>query len=198
MQSASLGIFYCGTNGSGKSTLRYFNQDQVQIVIDSDHIAMQINPENPRLADLKAGRKAIELFKFGVKNNISFSMEATLSGQSILQRMKKAKENGFFIRLNYIGVNDVDINIARVKARVKLGGHYIDEQTIRNRYDISYKNLISAIQICDEIFIYDNSGEKPELIFYLLKNKQMLQLTQSLPHWCKLLSSELISLGYKQ
>ena len=40
-------IFYCGTNGAGKSTLRSFNQDPVQIVIDSDHIAMQINPQNP-------------------------------------------------------------------------------------------------------------------------------------------------------
>lgn len=57
-----LAIFYCGTNGAGKSTLRSFNQDAVQIVIDSDHIAMQINPENPRLADLEAGRKAIELY----------------------------------------------------------------------------------------------------------------------------------------
>ncbi|WP_239689716.1 hypothetical protein [Rodentibacter caecimuris] len=49
-------IFYCGTNGSGKSTLRSFNQDPVQIVIDSDHIAMQINPRNPRLADIEAGK----------------------------------------------------------------------------------------------------------------------------------------------
>ena len=29
-----------GTNGAGKSTLRAFNQDTVQIVIDSDQIAM--------------------------------------------------------------------------------------------------------------------------------------------------------------
>ncbi|HHF6557690.1 TPA: hypothetical protein ACPP54_001828 [Haemophilus influenzae] len=73
-------IFYCGTNGSGKSTLRSFNQDAVQIVIDSDHIAMQINPQNPRLADIDAGRKAIRLFRFAIKQHIDFSMKSTLSG----------------------------------------------------------------------------------------------------------------------
>lgn len=52
----SLVIFYCGTNGAGKSTLRTFNQDKVEIVIDSDNIAMQINPLNPRLVDIEAGR----------------------------------------------------------------------------------------------------------------------------------------------
>lgn len=68
----NLAIFYCGTNGAGKSTLRSFNQDKVEIVIDSDNIAMQINPLNPRLADIEAGRKAIELFQFAVKIRLHF------------------------------------------------------------------------------------------------------------------------------
>lgn len=79
----NLAIFYCGTNGAGKTTLRGFNKDFVQIVIDSDHIAMQISPENPRSVDSQEGRKAIELFKFAIKNQISFSMESTLSDKSI-------------------------------------------------------------------------------------------------------------------
>lgn len=127
-------IFYCGTNGSGKSTLRSFNQDAVQIVIDSDHIAMQINPQNQRLADIDAGRKAIELFRFAIKLHIDFSMELTLSGNSIIQRMKTAKENGFYVRLNYIGFDKVSINLDRVKARVKTGGHFIAEDIVKYRY----------------------------------------------------------------
>lgn len=79
----------------GKKYFTFFNQDAVQIVIDSDHIAMQINPQNPRLADIDAGRKAIGLFHFAIKQHIDFSMESTLSGNSIIQRMKTAKENGF-------------------------------------------------------------------------------------------------------
>lgn len=155
-------------NGSGKSTLRSFNQDAVQIVIDSDHIAMQINPQNPRLADIDAGRKAIGLFRFAIKQHIDFSMESTLSGNSIIQRMKTEKENGFYVHLNYIGFNKVSINLDRVKARVKTGGHFIDEQTIRQRFNISRENLITALLSCDEALIYDNSGEMLELFFIFM------------------------------
>lgn len=179
----------------GKSTLRSFNQDSVQIVIDSDHIAMQINPDNPRLADIEAGRKAIELFKFAIRHNISFSMESTLSGKSILQRMEVAKRN-FYTRLNYVGVDDPKINIARVKARVKAGGHFIDEETIKRRYQISRENLIQAILLNDETFIYDNSSDSPKIQLVISANKTVTKLTDKLPQWCEDLVNELLILGY--
>lgn len=72
----NLAIFYCGTNGAGKTTLRGFNKDPVPIVIDSDHIAMELSPDNPRLADSQAGRKAVALFQFAIEQGISFSMES--------------------------------------------------------------------------------------------------------------------------
>ncbi|URL01176.1 zeta toxin family protein [Avibacterium sp. 20-126] len=192
----NLAIFYCGTNGAGKSTLRSFNQDQVQVVIDSDHIAMELNPQNPRLADIEAGRKAVELFKYAVKNQVSFSMESTLAGKSILYRMQQAKSKGFYVRLNYIGVNDPDINVKRVQARVRKGGHFIDEATIRKRYEISRQNLILALPLCDEIFIYDNSAEMPMLIFHLSKAKIITQFEQVLPDWCENLLAELLRLDF--
>lgn len=195
MHNKSLAIFYCGTNGAGKSTLRSFNRDSVQIVIDSDHIAMQINPDNPRLADIEAGRKAIELFKFAIRHNISFSMESTLSGKSILQRMEVAKKN-FYTRLNYVGVDDPKINIARVKARVKVGGHFIDEETIKRRYQISRENLIQAILLNDEAFIYDNSSDSPKIQLVISANKTVTKLTDKLPQWCEDLLNELLMLGY--
>ncbi|MCT8559222.1 zeta toxin family protein [Glaesserella parasuis] len=195
MHNKSLAIFYCGTNGAGKSTLRSFNQDSVQIVIDSDHIAMQINPDNPRLADIEAGRKAIELFKFAIRHNISFSMESTLSGKSILQRMEVAKKN-FYTRLNYVGVDDPKINIARVKARVKAGGHFIDEETIKRRYQISRENLIQAILLNDETFIYDNSSDSPKIQLVISANKTVTKLTDKLPQWCEDLVNELLILRY--
>lgn len=53
----SKAVFYCGTNGAGKSTLRRLNQDDVSVVIDSDRIAAELNPANPRAADMEAGKK---------------------------------------------------------------------------------------------------------------------------------------------
>ena len=48
--------------------------------------------------------------------------------------MKTAKENGFYVRLNYIGFDKVSINLDRVKARVKTGGHFIAEDIVKYRY----------------------------------------------------------------
>lgn len=73
-------VFYCGTNGAGKTTLRGLNHDAVSVVIDSDHIAAELNPANPRAADMEAGRQALKLFQTALNNDISFSMESTLSG----------------------------------------------------------------------------------------------------------------------
>lgn len=196
MPQNKLAIFYCGTNGAGKSTLRSFSQDAVQIVIDSDHIAQEINPHNPRSADVAAGRKAIELFQFAVKNHISFSMESTLSGKSILQRIKTAKENGFYVRLNYVAVDKVEINLARVAARVRGGGHFIDEATIRQRYEISTQHLLLALPHCDEVFIYDNSEAQPNLIFWL-NQQHIYAMHFRQPEWCRQLQQELNKLSYQ-
>lgn len=196
MQNKPKAVFYCGTNGAGKSTLRSFNRDIVQIVIDSDHIAMEMNPIAPRLADVEAGRKAIELFKFAIEHKISFSMESTLSGKSILQRMQKAKNAGFEVRLNYIGLVHADLNVARVNARVKNGGHFIEPETVRKRFKISRENLISALLIADESFLYDNSFEVPTLMFSIENNVIYLESEERV-EWGNNLLVELQTNGFQ-
>ncbi|KGQ52555.1 hypothetical protein IO46_05880 [Gallibacterium anatis] len=70
---------------------------------------------------------------------------------------------GFYVRLNYIGVNDLDINVKRMQARVRKGGH----------------------------FIYDNSGEAPNLVFHISDNK-LTQWVDELPKWCQELKNVLL------
>ena len=124
-------------------------------------------------------------------------MESTLSGNSIIQRMKTAKESGFYVHLNYIGVNSVEINLARVKARVKSGGHFIAEDVVKNRYQISLDNLFLVLPYCDEIFIYDNSSITPELIFQL-KDNCITQFSEFLPSWCEKILNNLRNLGFEK
>lgn len=111
--------------------------------------------------------------------------------------MKTAKENGFYVHLNYIGVNSVEINLARVKARVKSGGHFIVEDIVKNRYQISLDNLFLVLLHCDEIFIYDNSGIAPELIFQL-KDNCITQFSEFLPSWREKILNNLRKLGFEK
>lgn len=194
MKNCPIAVFYCGANGSGKSTLRGLRQDSVSIVIDSDHIAKEISPENPRLADAEAGRKAIKLFQFALENGISFSMESTLSGHSILRRIEMAKQAGFWIEIHYVGLNSSELNVQRVAERVQNGGHWIDPDLIRQRFDKSRANLPSAISLANTCLIYDNSGDAPQL--HLIIEENYFNVANILNYWTKKVYDELVQMDY--
>lgn len=153
-------IFYVGTNGSGKSTLRDIHDNDPKIKIDPDAEARRINPNNPRSVDLAAGKKALQLFREAVEYDLSFSMESTLTGKTILKRMQQASDNGYFVELRYVGLSSADLNVARVKRRALSGGHDIDEDVVRRRYQDSRENLSRAIHISHLTVIWDNSTDK--------------------------------------
>ena len=78
--------------------------------------------------------------------------------------LKKAKENGYEVQCVYVLTCNADINVARVKGRVREGGHNVPEDKIRSRYCKALELLPQVIDICDRILIYDNSVT-PILIF---------------------------------
>lgn len=55
-------IVYAGANGAGKSTLRADGVDPVDLEIDPDRIAREINPVDPRSVDFAAGKEALARF----------------------------------------------------------------------------------------------------------------------------------------
>lgn len=63
------------------------------------------------------------------------------AGKSIVRNIKKAKEKGFYVVMNYIGLDTPDIAKERVKIRVLKGGHGIPEDAIERRYYESLENL---------------------------------------------------------
>jgi predicted ABC-type ATPase len=51
------------------------------------------------------------------------SIETTLSGHTILKRLRETRDAGYEIGLNYIALNDLEVNITRVALWVMAGGH---------------------------------------------------------------------------
>lgn len=149
---------YAGANGAGKSTLRADGADPVDIEIDPDRIARQINPGDPRSVDFAAGKEALRLFDATLAEGRSLSLETTLTGRSVLGRMQAARDAGYDVTLRYVAVDDPETNIRRVQARVIAGGHWIDPDTIRRRVEGSLQNLPAAVAIAHEAVLIDNSG----------------------------------------
>jgi predicted ABC-type ATPase len=73
--------------------------------------------------------------------------------------MLEARSRGFEIVLVYIGTENVEINLARIRNRVLAGGHDVPEEDVRRRYRRSFKNLPVAINRSDHVILFDNSTE---------------------------------------
>ena len=151
-------IVFAGPNGSGKSTVTKMAR-VIEPYINADDIK-----RTNHCSDLDAAVLAEQMRESAISNQQSFTFETVLSTDRNLKLLKKAKENGYFIRCIYVLTKDVSINVTRVQSRESSGGHGVPEDKIRSRY-IKALNLIpELVEVCDIMHIYDNS-RKPFRIF---------------------------------
>lgn len=154
-------------------------------VIDPDAEARVINPENPELVAVAAGKIAIRRARGYLINNQSFAVETTLSGSTYLKMMRDARTAGYEINLIYVGIENVEINIGRVATRVSAGGHNVPDEDIRRRYERSLNNLPLAIELADNVSIYDNSTSAGYQRVLTIVQGEITQRVETLPNWLK-------------
>ena len=152
-----------GCKGAGKTTASYTILPKIlqcKEFINADEIARGISPFQPEKAAIAAGRIMLQRIDELLYLKVDFAIETTLTTKSYIKMIGVAKRSGYNIKLAYLWLNNVDLAIARVKARVKDGGHNIPEDVIRRRYKKSIFNLINYfIGLCDYWLVFDNSGE---------------------------------------
>ena len=175
-----------GVNGAGKTSIYksiYYEENKLEKRINTDEMVERIGSWKDNNLQIKIAREAVKLLNHYISNKISFNQETTLSGKSIVNNMINAKSKGYYVVVNYIGVESADIAKERVKIRVSKGGHGIPEDTIERRYKKSLQNLKSIINVCDELNIYDNTN-KFEQIAYIV-NGELKWKSSVLPNWAK-------------
>jgi len=183
---------FAGNNGSGKSTLRNLIGEKIGIKtsIDPDSLTRKHQRFNVKSPEIQAGKEAITLIRTYIADGNSFSMETTLSGKTSLRQIKNASKNGFEVIMFFIGLDHVDLNIARVKQRVKSGGHHIPEKDIIRREERVKRNLLKIISYLDQIIVLDNTEEQAEMIMNF-KNNSIYYAAKELPPWAKDIKKEL-------
>ena len=89
--------------------------------------------------------------------------------------------------LYYVSTVDPQINIARVKYRVSVGGHPVPEQKIIERYYRSMDLLMQAIECCDRAYLFDNSSDGIQASFLaeieVAETLKMNAAVSKLPIW---------------
>ncbi len=157
-----------GCNGAGKTTASFTILPEIlncKEFVNADEIARGLSPFQPQTVAIEAGKLMLKRIDWLIDEQLSFAFETTLATKLYKNKMVKAKEKGFNIVMIFFWLRTVDLAIARVKQRVKEGGHDIEVAVIERRYVSGIKNLFKLyIPIVDELLIIDNSSEKFELI----------------------------------
>ena len=152
-----------GVNGGGKSSLggaafRAFGGDYY----NPDEAARRLMRNQPGLKQSEANSRAWHagrlLLEQAIAQRMDFAFETTMGAGTIPRLLAGAMDQGIEVRFWYVGLATPELHIARVRARVKRGGHDIPEQTIRRRFEHSRLNLIRLLPKLAALRVYDNSA----------------------------------------
>lgn len=169
---------FAGPNGSGKSTITgtipvigtYINADEIQ-----RHLQCGI---------LEAAKNAKIAREYCLENHVDFTIETILSTPLSMDFLRRAREQGYYVICHFILTRHPDINVQRVADRVAQGGQGVPEERIRSRYGCSLKNLVHLPELCDELYVFDNSTSRdvgtPALIVQCVHGKMELKPS---PNW---------------
>ncbi|MBX3416933.1 MAG: hypothetical protein KF851_04970 [Pirellulaceae bacterium] len=96
-----------------------------------------------------------------VNRGSSFSFETVMSHRSKVDFFGRAWAAGFKTYLYFVCTNSAELNVARVRSRVRSGGHPVPEDKIRERYIRCLDLARQAIANSYRAYFFDNSGPEP-------------------------------------
>ncbi len=173
-----------GANGCGKTTLTRWNKELFQQipVLDPDAIRNPLQARTSSSFPIAGAREVLGSANELLRGGESFVVETTLSGKNYLRMMLRARLARFEIVLVYVGTENIEINLARIRNRVLLGGHDVPEADVRRRYRRSLENLPTAIQRADHTILFDNSTEEGYRLIAVLSPAEN-QWLHAPPEW---------------
>lgn len=185
-------IVIAGPNGSGKTsvTSKILKHEWMEnaLYINPDIIAQdKFGDWNSPEAIMNSIKYCENLREECLEKKQSLIFETVLSRYDKVDYIKRAIENGFFVRLFFVCTTSPNINASRITDRVMKGGHDVPIPKIISRYYESIKNSCELAKIVDRAYFYDNSidNEDAKLLFRLSEGKLAKQYTETIPEWAR-------------
>ena len=160
-------LIIAGPNGAGKTTFArnyLLNEADYSTFINADMIAEGLNPFDPERAAFAAGRVMLRMIDEYVCRGESFAFETTLSGRTYARTIPEWQAEGYWVTLCFLRLPTSEMAVSRVRDRVREGGHHVDEEVVRRRFDAGWRNFQQLYRdIVDEWVLYDASQETPRI-----------------------------------
>jgi predicted ABC-type ATPase len=162
-------VVVAGPNGAGKSTVApavLRENFGVTEFVNADTIAAGLSGLRPEGVAISAGRLMLLRLREQTAAGASFGFETTLATRSFAPWLQRARRDGHRVTIVFFALPDPDMAVARVRERVRAGGHDVPEATIRRRFQRGLANLLASyVPLADEWIVYDNSATSgPRLV----------------------------------
>ncbi|HEY5892067.1 MAG TPA: AAA family ATPase [Chthoniobacterales bacterium] len=154
-----------GCNGAGKTTFaKEFLPKEVKCLrfLNADELARGLSPLKPSAGAIQAGRVLLGQVGECLRHRETFALETTLSGRTYVRYFLRARQLGYDIELHYLWLPSQAQAVARVRQRVKLGGHNIPAADIRRRFGRSLIHLVDDYLPLATRWVIWDSRELPQ------------------------------------
>lgn len=184
-----------GANGAGKSTFfQLALEPRGAKLINADVIARIIDPEHPESVSYKAAGIADKIRAALLQQRTSFCFETVFSHPSKVDFIARAKALGYEVILVYIHLATGQLNEARVRQRVLLGGHDVPSEKIHSRIPRTLRYVATALPLTDEARLLDNSfRDDPFRQVAVIRKGRIAWALDPLPVWTRQMLSAIDS-----
>jgi predicted ABC-type ATPase len=182
-----------GPPGSGKSRV-FPVKDHGVAFFNADDRAAELNGGSYQAISLVIRSQVSRELEAFIEGHIdrceSFAFETTLRTSITFEQARRARSKGIIIKMLYVAIADVAINLERIANRVTLGFHSAPIEVLLDIHARSLHNLSVAIRECgksiDELAIYDNTTfDQPPRLLAEFEQGRLLYLSDDLPQWLK-------------
>ncbi|NBC16157.1 MAG: AAA family ATPase [Bacteroidetes bacterium] len=159
-------LIVAGPNGAGKTTFaRAYVAEQPRPFLSADAIAAQLRPDDPTAARVDAGRVFFTELNTHIHSGESFVVESTLAGRGVQRIIARLHQAGYTVTIAFLFLASPAACIARVRERVRKGGHDVPVEDIVRRYYRSKRNFWRVYRHeVDRWQLYFNNGDDFELV----------------------------------
>ena len=199
-----------GVNGAGKSSVGGHLLERAGLTwFNPDTFARELVAEtgcDQTQANAAAWQEGMRRLNEAVAKGANYAFETTLGGHTGPARIHAASRT-HDVLMWFCGLSSPELHLARVRARVVMGGHDIPETKIRERYPAALENLIALMPCLAQLQVYDNSAEvgpgeaipDPALVAEMQAGKLVwpvdLESLGNTPDWAKPLLEAAISIS---
>lgn len=160
-----------GPNGCGKST--FYNRTDIEgwggsvwiinpdlltsKIVESEHIDLDA-------ANLAAVQRIETWLEASIEAYQTIGVETVLSSDKYRRLVERAQERGFEVRMIYVVLDSLKLQLDRIRQRVAEGGHDVPADKVEARRARSFEQLAWFARHVDRCWIFENSTGEPELV----------------------------------